>query len=550
MCKFTYRSKRGGKRVRRAKKEKKSLADFLFGQKKEIPKSQNSDREVSYEINEEEDKDLQLKYFGKIIEEREIPKKEEIKEEETLFEKEQDEEEQVKIVSQEPKEEIIPKKEKKSKNKITRKHIAIFVVSLVAILVTSLVTLTMGGLFNNDGYIENIELVNEETGKVNVLLLGVDKEGLRTDTIVIASVDLDDNNVNLLSIPRDTRMYIGSRYQKINAAHALTKSNGKIKGAEGTIEAVTRLTGIPINYYIEFSFDAFRDTIDALGGVYFDVASNMYYNDPTQDLYINLKKGYQLLDGDKAEQLVRYRRYPEGDIKRVEVQQEFLKAVAEQKLNVETLTKLPNLYKSLSRNIKTNFTASDVLKYAGALKDISVDTIKMHSLPGRYSEGQFSASYWLCDLYETKVLVETVFGYDTSDTTTGKAKTDAVYGEPAVLGKEIERPYQPELVSEITPSNDDDEEDEQEPEQITTENEDEEEINEEEQPPKRPDTQQEPTNTPTPPVEEEPTPEPEPTPESEPTPEPEPEKKPQRPQSAEIQTNQENNGGFVRPPAN
>ena len=134
----------------------------------------------------------------------------------------------------------------------------------------------------------------------------------------------------MLSIPRDTRMYIGSKYQKINAAYAMRTKEGKIKGPNGTIDAVTRLTGIPINYYVEFSFDAFRETIDALDGVDFYVPQRMVYRDPEQGLYINLSKGQQLLDGDKAEQLVRFRQYPEGDIKRVQVQQDFIRAVAAQ----------------------------------------------------------------------------------------------------------------------------------------------------------------------------------------------------------------------------
>jgi LCP family protein required for cell wall assembly len=75
---------------------------------------------------------------------------------------------------------------------------------------------------------------------------------------------------------------------------------------------------------VEFTFDAFRETIDALGGVEFDVPQNMNYDDPQQGLSIHLKKGYQLLDGDKAEQLVRFRNYPMGDIDRTKVQFDFL----------------------------------------------------------------------------------------------------------------------------------------------------------------------------------------------------------------------------------
>lgn len=324
------------------------------------------------------------------------------------------------------KKEALEKRNQKIKQR--KKYAAIFSVSLVVIIVVSLLVLSFGGLFNNE-IIEEIEPVDEVSGKVNALILGVDKEGLRTDTIIVASYDATKGVVNMLSIPRDTRMYIGSRYQKINAAHAITGSNGKIKGPNGTIDAVTRLTGIPINYYVEFSFEAFRDTIDALGGVNFDVPQTMKYKDPTQDLVINLSPGYQLLDGDKAEQLVRFRQYPQGDIKRVEVQQQFIKALAEQKLNTQIITKLPDIYKALSKNVKTNFNLGDVIKYANSLVNIDINNIVMHELPGEYSGSEYSASYWLPDMKEIKLLIQNTFGYDTKDITSGKPITGAVYGK-------------------------------------------------------------------------------------------------------------------------
>lgn len=322
---------------------------------------------------------------------------------------------------------ILSEREKKLRK--GKKYAAIFSVSLIVIIIASLVVLGIGGLFDNPVVIEEIEPVDEVSGKVNVLVLGVDKEGLRTDTIIVASYDANDGVVNMLSVPRDTRMYIGSRYQKINSAHAITGSNGKIKGPNGTIDAVTRITGIPINYYVEFSFNAFRETIDALGGIYFDVPQSMRYSDPTQGLRINLSKGYQLLDGDKAEQLVRFRQYPEGDIKRVQVQQDFIKAVAEQKLNAQIITKLPDIYKALSNNVKTNFKLTDVIKYANSLVNIEMDKIIMHKLPGQYSGSEYTTSYWLPDIKNIKLLVQNTFGYETKDITSGKPIKGAVYGK-------------------------------------------------------------------------------------------------------------------------
>lgn len=311
-----------------------------------------------------------------------------------------------------------------------KKRLIIFFASFCSVLLAFFVALGFHSVLfpisDSENVIEEsyVAPVDKATGKANVLLLGVDKDGLRTDTIIVASYDLDKNTINMLSIPRDTRMYIGGRYQKINAAHSLTQ-NGKIKGPQGTIEAVTRLTGIPINYYVEFSFEAFRNTIDALGGVYFDVPQRMHYSDPAQDLYIDLQAGYQLLDGDKAEQLVRFRKYPRGDIARVETQQQFIKAVAEQKLNISILTKVSDLYKTLQSDVKTNLTLIDVMKYLPNLKELSSENVTMYQLPGDFSGAEYAASYWLANITELKNLITNTFGYNASEITTGiKGKTD------------------------------------------------------------------------------------------------------------------------------
>lgn len=313
-------------------------------------------------------------------------------------------------------------KESKAKKKLT-----VFLVSLLAVCTVFVLMLgfhsvlfPMSGIIDGD-YVMPLDKV---TGKANVLLLGVDQDGLRTDTIIVASYDFDNSKINMLSIPRDTRMYIGKSWQKINGAYSLSK-NGKKNGVQGTIEAVTRLTGIPINYYVVFSCEAFRNTIDALGGVEFDVPQRMYYQDPAQDLYINLKPGLQLLDGDKAEQLIRFRKYPGGDIDRVNMQQKFIKALAEQKLNFSIIGRLSEIFQVLKNDIKTNFTVQEVGKYLPNLKELTSEDITMYQLPGDFSGEEYTASYWLADMTELKTLIETVFGYDATNIMTGiKGKTD------------------------------------------------------------------------------------------------------------------------------
>ena len=306
-----------------------------------------------------------------------------------------------------------PKKRKPLSPK--KKKLLIFSVSLVTIVLLFFVSLSFGGFFSGvDTGNENEDStvpVDKATGEMNVLILGVDKEGLRTDTIIVACYDLDNNTIDMLSIPRDTRVRIGNSYQKINAAHAIYE-DGEIRGPQGTIDAVTDLTGIPINYYVEFSFDAFKNTIDALGGIDFYVPQRMHYSDPVQDLYIDLEEGQQLLDGDKAEQLVRFRQYRDGDIERVKVQQSFIQAVAEQKLNLSIITRLPELYEVLQDDIKTNFTLLDIAKYINNLQELSASNINMFQLPGTFSGPEYDASYWLPDMDAIEYMIESDFYRD------------------------------------------------------------------------------------------------------------------------------------------
>ncbi len=309
------------------------------------------------------------------------------------------------------------RRKKAKKRFLNKKRLTIFSISLVIIIVAFAIVMGIGGLFGSIGDDSGIvEPVDRETGKINMLIVGVDKSESLADTIMVASYNLDTDTVNILSIPRDTRMYIGSRYQKINASRAISKS-GQKKGINGTIEAVTRLTGIPINYYVEFTFKAFRETIDALGGVEFDVPQNMNYEDPYQDLYIHLKKGMQTLDGEKAEQFVRFRRYPMGDIDRVSAQQAFMKALVEQKLNTSIIPRLPELYKTLQSNIRTNIKFTDVTKYIKNLSDLTSENVHMYALPGVANGTDYNSSYWIADMDELATLIQNTFGYDASKIT-------------------------------------------------------------------------------------------------------------------------------------
>ena len=296
---------------------------------------------------------------------------------------------------------------------------------------------------NNEEAVDNTSTVEAADGKINVLLMGVDVDGLRTDAIMLASFDTETKEVNMLSIPRDTKMYIGNRYQKINAAHAFVDESGEIGGATATCEAVTRITGIPINYYVDFSFDAVAHVIDELGPIEFTIPDlygdgvGMVYDDPVQSLHINLPPGDYQLNGQQAVWLMRYRHgnvdpstgvfkgYVNGDSDRVEMQQKFLKAVVDQKVNASLILKIPSIFKDISSEIKTNFTVSEVIKYSKYLADFSSVNIHSYSLPGEYSSDSANGDVWIPNMDEIRTMVQDVFGYPADNITTDNPKNAA-----------------------------------------------------------------------------------------------------------------------------
>jgi len=150
-----------------------------------------------------------------------------------------------------------------------------------------------------DGEIFGINVGPSKT-HVNVMLLGVDKDGTRTDVMIMGHLNLVDKSITMIQIPRDT--YVpdnGRRDKKINSAYA--------SGVDTTFKEVEMVTGVEVDKYVKIDTSQFRNIIDEMGGIDYDVPIDMHYDDPTQDLHIHIDKGYQTLDGAKAEQFVRFR---------------------------------------------------------------------------------------------------------------------------------------------------------------------------------------------------------------------------------------------------
>lgn len=246
--------------------------------------------------------------------------------------------------------------------------------------------------------------------KCNILIMGTDKEGLRTDVMMLAQIDPQRETAVVMSIPRDTRVKYAGSSRKITEVHAVGMNRGK-HGSEAAIIAVKELTGIPINHFVKVNFDAFEDCIDELGGVDFDVPQRMKYRDPYQDLYIDLQPGMQHLDGDKSEQLIRFRRYKNGDLDRIKVQQDFIHAIAEQKLQMKYIGKIDDIYGIISDNMETSMTPADIVQCGMQMLSIGTENITTVTMPGT-PEDIGGGSYVIPDYSGIDQIREASFGYD------------------------------------------------------------------------------------------------------------------------------------------
>lgn len=286
-----------------------------------------------------------------------------------------------------------------------------FILSLVITLAVLAIIFVVFQLFSsNTGFQDALD--SSGSGKINVLVVGVDKDGTRSDVNMLFSLDPKEKTVNLMSIPRDTRVeFKKGSHGKINACI------GKQNGEELLIETVKDLTGMPIHNFCKVNFEGLRNIIDILGGVEFDVPMDMDYDDPAQDLHIHLKKGKQTLNGADAEGLLRFRKgYATGDLGRIDMQQAFLKELMNQKLSPKYIFKAVPVVKEISKNVETDMSVMYMLKYAWKFRDSDKVEFNSYTLPGA-PKMIGGVSYYLCDEAATENLVRTQFGYSDGEST-------------------------------------------------------------------------------------------------------------------------------------
>lgn len=260
----------------------------------------------------------------------------------------------------------------------------------------------------------------------NILVLGVDSNGVdadpfentRSDTILLFSINPQSKSVNIISIPRDSKVYISQNkgINKINAAHAL----GGIKLTKQTIEETF---GIKVHNYVIFNTEGVVKLIDAIGGVPVYVEKDMHYRDWTGKLHINLTKGEHVLSGKEAECFLRFRMDAMGDIGRTSRQQWFLKALAERLKSPDVISKIPEALQIADKYIKTDLSLYQMSQYAAMATNLDMSKIEMATLPGSPNKRGY-ISYWILDPEKCKEVINRMI-YN-KKTNTGEEKVPSV----------------------------------------------------------------------------------------------------------------------------
>ena len=256
----------------------------------------------------------------------------------------------------------------------------------------------------------------------NFLVLGVDRAANLSDVIMVVSFDVKKQNIHVLSLPRDTYINVGSVYHKLNAYFSASYNRSASRGTERYRDAIESMASfienglcIRLDRYVCMDTAGFREIVDAIGGVDMDIPFDMDYEDPEQQLYIHLKAGYQHLDGEKAEQFVRFRSgYLEGDIGRISAQRLFITALANQVKTRLDLASAVSIAKTATQYVTTNLTVAEIGYFAKHAFSVDMTNVTFTTAPGGgVINPDTGASYYVMYAENVRKLVNEQFNvYD------------------------------------------------------------------------------------------------------------------------------------------
>lgn len=272
------------------------------------------------------------------------------------------------------------------------------------------------------------EAVKPIEDNVSILFIGVDDSeargqgdgNSRSDALMLATLNNKDKTVKLVSIPRDSLVYIPEEGHKDKITHALYHGTGS------SIETVEGLLDVPVDYYVRMNFNAFIDVVDALDGIYANVPYDRLEKDENDIYSIQLKEGYQKLDGRTALALARTRKL-DNDIERGKRQQEILASIVKRASSASSFTKYGDVIDAVGDNMKTDMTFDEMKSMFAYIKDGApqVDTLTLEG----YDDMSTGVYYWLLDeesLDETKDILQSHLGLkpDSSSYSNGSTETD------------------------------------------------------------------------------------------------------------------------------
>ena len=260
--------------------------------------------------------------------------------------------------------------------------------------------------------VKNVEVKNI----VNFLVLGKDREYMNTDVMLIASFNIDSHTLSMMQIPRDTYLEVDGTAHKANAVMARFFNKRRAQGMkyDDALSAacldfkneLSKVLGFTINYYVYMDLKGFVNIVDAVvdttpqkegvkKGIKIDVPCNMKYNDPEQNLYINLKKGITYLDGDKAEQFIRFRKsFIEGDMGRVDTQKIFISAFAthiKENFNIDMIV---SVAKEVLNHVRTDVPVENIVYYAREALSVDLSAMRMVTIPGIQSNNNSRGTWY------------------------------------------------------------------------------------------------------------------------------------------------------------
>lgn len=288
------------------------------------------------------------------------------------------------------------------------------------------------------------ENTKKNLSEIKVLILGVstDLDSELTDTIMVASYNPNTQKANLLSIPRDS--YTGKNTAKATASLKINALYNIEKTPEKTLKAVNEITGLDIKYYVIVKTEALIQLVDAIGGVEFNVPIDMKYDDPTQDLHIDLKAGTQKLDGEKAEQVLRFRHsnpdkitgqmstypseYGNDDFGRMRTQRDFISALLKQTLKPGNIFKLGEILEIAHKNVETNLELSYIKDYIPYAVEFNTDNLQTATLPGTTPDMKDTnnVSIFVINKKLSNELIQSMFYVDSTEETEDNTITNSL----------------------------------------------------------------------------------------------------------------------------